>query len=120
MTALMIVLIVLASVIADVVFFRWWFRRLRREAIEDIRRDVGEEKVYHVEDCNFFGRQSVGYKQWRGNGFLALTDKGIHYRMLLPKKSLFVPVESIEGISQPRSFLGKSKARSLLRVDYVN
>ena len=120
MVALIVILAVLASVIVDIIFFIWWFKRLRLEAVEDIRRDVGEERVYNVEDCNFFGRQSVGYKQWRGNGVLALTDKGVHFRMLLPRKSLFIPLGSIREISHPRSFLGKSKARDLLRVDYVN
>ena len=120
MVALIVVLAVLAGVIADICFFIWWFKRLRMEAIDSLRRDINKERVFHVEDCNFFGRQSVGYKQWRGNGILALTDKGIHFRMLLPRKELFIPLDSIKEISHPRSFLGKSKARDLLRVDYVD
>jgi len=120
MVAVIVTVVVLAGVIADICFFIWWFKRLRMEAIESMRGDVGEEKVYHVEDCNFFGRQSAGYRQWRGNGVLALTEKGIHFRMLLPRKELFIPLDSIKEISHPRSFLGKSKARDLLRVDFVN
>ena len=31
-----------------------------------------------------------------------------------------MPVEAVREISDPRSFLGKSKAKKLLRVDFVN
>jgi hypothetical protein len=117
MVVLIIVLAVLASVVADIVFFVWWFKRLRGDALREV---VGEEKVYHVEDCNFFGRQSSGYRQWRGNGVIALTDRGVHFRMFLPRKEVFVALDSVAAISQPRTFLGKSKARELLRVDFVD
>jgi hypothetical protein len=120
MSVLLIVSIVLASVIAGLIVIVWWIKRLRKEAIAAVRRSTGKEKVYQVEDCNFFGRQSSGYKQVRGNGVLALTDKGIHFRMLIPRKEMFVPLDSIKDISQPRSFLGKTKLKYLLRVDFVN
>jgi hypothetical protein len=97
-----------------------WIRRLRKEAIANLRQDVGEERVYHVNDCNFFGVSSSGYGQIRGNGVLALTEKGLHFRMLAPRKYLFIPLESIREVSHPRWFLGKSKARMLLRVDFFN
>ena len=97
-----------------------WIRRLRKEAIANLRSDVGEEKVYQVNDCNFFGVSSSGYGQIRGNGVLALTEKGLHFRMLAPRKYLFIPLESIREVSHPRWFLGKSKARMLLRVDFFD
>ena len=97
-----------------------WIKRLRRAAIVNLRSDVGEERVYQVNDCNFFGISSSGYGQVRGNGVLALTEKGLHFRMLAPKKYLFIPLESIREISHPRWFLGKSKARKLLQVDFFN
>jgi len=116
----LIIIIVLASIVADLLFFIWWFKRLRVQAIEDMRKMVGGERVYNVEDSNCFGVLSKGYKQVRGNGVLALTDKGIHSRMLIPRKYLFIHLESVRGVSNPRSFLGKTKARVLLRVDFVN
>lgn len=120
MTVLLIVSIVLACVFASLLVAGLWIKRLRYEAIAAVKRSTEGEKVYQVEDCNFFGRQSAGYKQVRGNGILALTDRGIHFRMLIPRKELFVPLASIKDISQPRSFLGKTKLRYLLRVDFVN
>ncbi len=120
MTVFLVLIIVALVVVSDIIFFMWWIRRLRAEAIESLREAVGGEKVYQVEDCNFFGLQSSGYKQWRGNGVLALTEKGIHFRMYIPRKYLFVPVEAVREVTDPGSFLGKTKARKLLRVDFTD
>ena len=120
MAVLLIVLIVLACLITGLVLIALWIRQLRKDAIAAVRRNTEGEEVYMVEDCNFFGQQSSGYKQVRGNGVLALTDRGIYFGMLIPGKELFVPLDSIKGTSQPRSFLGKTKMRDLLRVDFVN
>jgi hypothetical protein len=120
MTVVIIILLVLAAVAVTAFFLMRWLRRLRGEAIGDLRRRTREEKVYHVEDCNFFGLLSAGYAQVRGNGMLALAERGIHFRMLTPAKYVFVPLDSITRVSQPRSFLKKTKAKVLLRVDFVS
>jgi hypothetical protein len=40
--------------------------------------------------------------------------------MLTPRRTLFIPRESIRAVSHPRWFLKKTKARDLLRVDFVD
>ena len=115
-----IVLVVLADLVVDVLLLAWWIRRLRGEAVERIKELAEGESVYHVEDCNFFGRMSKGYKQWRGNGILALTDRGLHFRQLLPRTEIFIPRDSISDISRSRSFLGKTRFKDLLRVDFAD
>ncbi|MBC7247219.1 MAG: hypothetical protein H5T73_05520 [Actinobacteria bacterium] len=118
--AIIVILAVLASITADVCVLSWWIKRLRVEAVESLRETVDGEKVYHVEDCNYFGTLSRGYAQLRGNGILALTDRGIHFRMLLPRRYLFIPLASVRAVSRPRSFLGKTRAGELLRVDFAD
>ena len=109
------------TVLAVVFVVAWlWIKRLRDRAIIALREDTAGEKVYYVADCNFFGILSSGLAQVRGNGLLALTSGGIRFRMLAPAKTLFIPLASIRGISHPRWFLKKSKARELLRVDFIN
>ena len=124
MQALQIVLFVLALCLAilTVVYGVAYLliRRLRDGAIIALREDVGVENVYHVADCNFFGVLSSGLAQVRGNGLLALTAGGLRFRMLTPERVLFIPLASIRHISNPRWFLKKSKARELLRVDFIN
>lgn len=118
MVVLIILLVVLFDIVVDIVFLAWWIRRLRAEAVERLREATEGETVYHVEDCNFFGRASQGYRQWRGNGLLTLTGSGLLFRQLLPKKEILIPVGSITEVSRPRSFLGKTKMKDLVRVDF--
>jgi hypothetical protein len=124
MTALQIVLFVIAlcAAILVVVYGVAYLviRRLRDGAVLALRSDVGEEEVYRVADCNFFGVLSSGVAQVRGNGLLALTSAGLRFRMLAPKRALFIPRASIGDVSNPRWFLKKSKARDLLRVGFIN
>lgn len=120
MKVFLVIIAVVSALAGGLALLFSWIRRLRRAAVEDLRRDVGGERVYRVNDCNFFGVLSSGYAQVRGNGVLALTEKGLHFRMLAPRKYLFIPLDSIREVSHPRWFLGKTKARTLLRVDFVN
>jgi hypothetical protein len=94
-------------------------RRLRAEALRKLREDTRGKKVYRVDDCNFFGVASRGYRQLRGNGVLALTEEGIYFRMLAPERELHIPLHAVRKVSFPRSFLGKSKGYVLLRVDFL-
>lgn len=117
---IMVIPAALLSLAIAIGFLSWWLKRLKAEAVNALREEVGAERVYHVEDCNFLGLLSKGYAQVRGNGALALTDRGIRFRMLLPRRHLFIPLASVRGTSRQRSFLGKTKFRELLRVDFVN
>ncbi len=96
-----------------------WAGRLRREAVESLRRAVEGDRVYRVEDCRYLGMLSRGHAQVRGNGVLALTGRGLHFRMLLPRRHVFIPLRSLRSVSTPRSFLGKIGPAGLLRVDFT-
>lgn len=124
MTALKTVLLALAIFLAVLAaafsVAALWMRKLRAEAAIALREECGTEEVFRVADCNFFGLLSSGLAQVRGNGLLALTEAGIRFRMLAPRRALFIPREAVRGVSNPRWFLKKSKAKELLRVDFVN
>ncbi|MGQ9536713.1 MAG: hypothetical protein ACUVS1_04575 [Actinomycetota bacterium] len=118
MIALIIVALVLIGLVVDVALVRWWMNRLRNEAINALCEAVGRERVYRVENCNFLGWQSRGYLQVRGNGLVALTDRGIHFHTLLPRRYLFIPQEEMSSASVVDSFLGKPGRGKILRVDF--
>lgn len=40
--------------------------------------------------------------------------------LLLPGRELLVPLRSITSVETPKSFLGKTKGRKLLKVDFRN
>lgn len=71
-------------------------------------------------NCNFFGLESKGRKQIRGNGVLVLTPQELCFQMYLPKREFRIKLSSITAISTPKSHLGKTKFRPLLHVDFTN
>lgn len=66
--------------------------------------------------ASFFGEQSRGVTQVRGNGTLILTPSDLIFEMWLPSRKFRVPLASIESLENPKSFLGKSRFVPLLEV----
>jgi hypothetical protein len=70
--------------------------------------------------AGFFGQQSRGVTQMRGNGTLILTDADLIFEMWIPNREFRIPLRSIQAIENPTSFLGKSRFTPLLKVVYIN
>jgi hypothetical protein len=68
--------------------------------------------------ANFFGQESRGRTQLRGNGALVLTDTELIFEMWVSDKQFRVPLLNIQSIENPTSFLGKSRLTPLLKVVY--
>jgi len=79
----------------------------------DIREIVGA-----TTRANFFGKQSKGGKQIRGNGALVLTKNEIYFIRAVPFKEYKIPLKSILEVSLPNSFNGKSVFSKLLCIQY--
>lgn len=69
--------------------------------------------------ANFFGEQSRGPAQLRGNGGLVLTDDHLVFHMLVPDRTITIPLEDVREVSPVRSHLGKTVRRDLLHVRYA-
>ncbi|MCK5117092.1 MAG: hypothetical protein KAR44_10860 [Candidatus Aegiribacteria sp.] len=96
-----------------------------RRLLKTARVEVFAEYPEHVRIltspmANFFGIQSRGMRQIRGNGILLLTASQIYFRMLLPGRELHVPLRSITSVETPNSFLGRTRGSKLLKVDFRN
>lgn len=72
------------------------------------------------ETANFFGQESLGSWKIRGNGVLLLTKNELFFEMWKPRKQIAIPIDSISQIENPRSFLGKSVFKPLLKVIFEN
>jgi hypothetical protein len=70
--------------------------------------------------ASFFGQESRGVTQMRGNGTLILTGSDLIFEMWVPNKEFRIPLRSIQDIENPTSFLGKSRFTPLLKVVYIN
>jgi len=93
------------------------FKKRTREIEEQF---TGKNILLTSRGANFFGQESKGLGQVRGNGVLLLTDKELYFGMWTPKKELKIPIVAIKSIETPKSFLGKSALRKLLKVVFEN
>lgn len=69
--------------------------------------------------ANFLGEKSKGGKQIRGNGAIILTKDQLTFIRAVPFKEYILPINSIERVSMPTSFNGKSVFSKLLCVHFV-
>jgi hypothetical protein len=86
--------------------------RLRRRAESHF---AGLE-LLRREDANSLGVESAGQWQVRGNGDLALTEDELLFAQWVPNRVVRIPRRSILEVTTPRSHLGKSVGRRLLKV----
>ncbi|RMG00859.1 MAG: hypothetical protein D6726_10585 [Nitrospirae bacterium] len=98
-----------------------FLKRLSRSRTDEVlKRFSGKEIILLEKAANFFGQESLGYAQIRGNGTLLLTGDEIFFQMWLPKKELQIPLSSILSVEVTRSHLGKTKGVRLLKVTFKN
>jgi len=92
----------------------------RRRAAEVKARFRGRRVFGIASNANFFGEESRGTGQVRGNGVLALAEGELYFKMWAPARELSIPFNALLGAEIVRSHLKKSKGRPLLRVRYLD
>ncbi|MCI0354243.1 MAG: hypothetical protein L0099_04260 [Acidobacteria bacterium] len=68
----------------------------------------------------FFGQQSRGVRQLRGNGTLIVTDSDILFQQWVLNREFRIPLAAIQSIENPTSFLGKWQGVPLLKINFLN
>ena len=97
-----------------------WVRSLRNKAAQDIEERLAGERIVMRDGANYFGQESKGMGQVRGNGNLILTERMILFRMLAPSRWIEIPIERVQGVDQVSNFLGKGYGGMILVVNYVS
>ncbi|MGM0575936.1 MAG: hypothetical protein ACQEXJ_09430 [Myxococcota bacterium] len=93
--------------------------RWRAEVSADVDARLGRDRIRLRDDmANFFGLESWGLGQVRGNGCLAATDDEVLFVMWVPRRTIRVDRAFIEAVETPRSHLGKTKGPRLLRLRF--
>lgn len=69
--------------------------------------------------ANFFGLESQGPMQLRGNGALVLTREALWFSQFMVDRTLTVSRSSILEVKTVRSHLGKTVGRGLLHVRFA-
>ena len=75
-----------------------------------------------AQNVNYFGQETKGLSQVRGNGCLILTDTELFFEMWWPKRMLKIPLHLISGVENPppKWHLKKTKSRPLLKIHFTN
>jgi hypothetical protein len=97
------------------------FKKTRTRIAAELRDHLGPERIVALDDsANFFGVESKGKWQMRGNGVLAAADAEIVFVMWFPRREVRVPRDRVTGIERVKWHLGKSVGRTLLLVRFTN
>ncbi len=72
------------------------------------------------QEANFFGIESHGIMQMRGNGILLLTDTDLVFELFRPARDFVIPLAKIEKIELAESHLTKTMFQPLLKVYFTN
>lgn len=117
------------SLLAFLIIFNgaifWLFfgklKKAHEACLKNVDEDLAGKAVKYAEDkANFFGQESLGITQVRGNGILRITEDEIYFHMLMPARVFRFPIENITAVETPKSFLGKTKFVPLLKVAFTN
>jgi len=114
-TGVAITILIVVGLLALLMFLRKIRKKYREEIAERLKdKDI----ICHDNSAAYFGRESLKYKQMKGNGILILTKDELFFRRLLPKMELSIPLKYVQDVEMPSSFLGKSIFKSLLKIVY--
>lgn len=110
---------VLFGVVLLLALLRLLFSSARKKLEHHIQKHFDKKEIIGATtNANFFGKQSKGGKQIRGNGALILTKYEIYFFRAVPFKKYKIPLKSVLKVSLPNSFNGKSVFSKLLCIQY--
>ncbi len=115
--------ILLVPVLLAVLFYtvRSIFNNLKRKRAEELFKNYHKDRIiYFSREVNFFGQKSEDGLNIRGSGSLLLTPDQLHFKKWLPDQDLIIPLEDIINVERVDSFMGKSKNKTLLKIDFNN
>lgn len=116
-----IVLLVVAGFFFIFLFLATLFIRNIKKRIRETEKEFSRASIFIIEkSVNFFGQESLGLKQIRGNGVLLLTKEELYFRMWVPQRELKIPLHSIIEVKTTKKHLGKTKLKPLLKVVFKN
>ena len=95
-------------------------RKIFNNRIKELLQKHSKKGIKRKGDANFFGIESLGFIQVRGNGILMLTEKDLVFGMFQPTRDFLIPLALIEKIELTESHLTKTVFQPLLKVYFTN
>jgi hypothetical protein len=116
LTILSVLAVFFVAIFGSAFLLLW---RVARQKEADARARYPHAR--HVDrTASFFGQESRGVTQMRGNGTLILTDSDLIFELWVPHAEFRIPLQRIQSLETPTTFLGKSRFAALLKVAYTN
>ena len=111
--------VIFGCLIVLLITFSLILGRARKRSITEVQhRFESEHMILMALNASYFGEQSRGVRQIRGNGALVLTGKELYFLRAYPRKETIIPLELITSVSLRNSHLGKTIFQSLLWVEF--
>ncbi|NHJ38853.1 MAG: hypothetical protein FK731_02390 [Asgard group archaeon] len=80
-----------------------------------------QEIIRFFAGANFFGQESSGVWQIRGNGVLILTKEELYFELWMPRNRICrIPIRNIVKVETTKWHIRKTKNRLLLKVVFIN
>ena len=95
-------------------------RKIFNKRIKEIMLKYSKRGLRIEQEANFFGIESHGIMQIRGNGILLLTDTDLVFGLFRPARDFVIPLTKIGKIDLADSHLTKTVFQPLLKVYFTN
>jgi hypothetical protein len=104
-----LIVLVLLSVVLGML------RRYATKRVQAARERFPTAKLI-IPSANFYGQESKGVAQMRGNGTMVLTNTELYFEQWLTNREFRIPLSAIQAIETPSAYLGKTNFRPILKV----
>jgi hypothetical protein len=101
-------------------FFSVFLKGMQTSGQQRLHERFTDDQILRSEtSANFFGLQSRGRGQIRGNGVLALTREELWFSQFITREELRIPLVEIQAVSLVDSHLGKRVfGRQVVKVEF--
>ena len=101
-------------------FFSVFLKGMETSGQQRLQERFTADQILRSEtSANFFGLQSRGRGQIRGNGVLALTREELWFSQFITRKEIRIPLVEIQAVSLVDSHLGKRVfGRQVVKVEF--
>lgn len=101
-------------------FFSVFLKRMQTSGQQRLHERFTDDQILRSETtANFFGLQSRGRGQIRGNGVLALAREELWFSQFITREEIRIPIVEIQAISLVDSHLGKRVlGREVVKVEF--
>lgn len=102
------------------IFFTVFWKQLQTSGTQRIQERFPTEQIVLSEtSANFFGLESRGSLQFRGNGVLVLTQDELWFSRFIMREDITIPTNTIQAVRLVDSHLGKRiLGRQLIYVQF--